>query len=150
MSCCGSGPAGMFPDPNSRSANGRAYQYNNPRRGANPPGRSTFHSARLRRASAIVQDPTSVSLREVVVFLFAAFVLYRGFFTARDLRDLVFRRRVSDVCLVAADGAACLATYLNRVWFVHLWRLAADVVPWGVVVAAAVFVGELALASMRG
>lgn len=149
MSCCGGGAAGMFPDPNNRSASGRAYQYNNPRRGPNP-GRPTFYSARLRRASALVQDPTSISLRELAAVLFALFVLYRGFFTARDLRDLVFRRRVSEICPAVADGASCLAMYVRIAWFVHLWRLAADIVPWGVVVAAAVFLGELATAAARG
>lgn len=78
-----------------------------------------------------------------MILLFSIYALYRAFFTARDIYTLVFVLPVQRSCPGGASLAGC-------VWYA-LWTVVVQmvgygwgsyVVPWGIVAALGIFVGE--------
>ncbi len=145
MSSCGAScnPSSHFPDPNDRTEGaGRAMGP-----GRREPRRSTFFSRRLYHASAILQDPTSINLRQFAFVALALFALFRGFVTSGRVYDLLARQDVGLVC-ARQTAMQCLRLYLWACfWMAYNW--AGQIVPWVFVTAVLVFFGEEVLRAVK-
>jgi len=140
--CCT--PASHFPKPGDRDPQ-RGTSFNNNRREARRP---TFFSNRLRHASALVQNPSTISLREFVAVVFFLFALYRGFHAGARAHDLLSRQDVGLVCR-GATALRCLWVHILYLFGIGFdW--AAEVVPWGLVAVVLVFFGEEGIKMARG
>lgn len=142
--CCN--PAANFPDPNRRAGSG-GQPFNNSHNRQH--GRSRFYSPRLHRASEILQNPMSISLREMATVLFAVFVLYHAYLAAGHMYDILALRDVGRVC----SGSSAMQCLRFHAWLCLLvmFDWASTVLPWAFVGVVAVFFAEelLRAASQR-
>ncbi len=141
MSCCSdSNPAAHFPNPNDRRG-GRPEPFNGTalrRQGMKRHPR--FFSERVQRASDIVQQPSSITLRELAMAAVVLYALYQAYFTSDRMYTILGRRNVGQVC-AGATAMQCLRLHLWQLfWLAAEW--AGSVVKWLLVGVVAAFIGE--------
>lgn len=133
-SCCN--PAAKYPVLHPSGFTGRPVNDNRRRENRRP----RFYSPRLERASEILHAPTTIRLRELAFIAFALFALWHAYISAERLYDILARRDVSLVC----KGISALQCLHFHLWVCLLaaFDWASIVVPWGIVGAIVVFIGE--------
>lgn len=110
--------------------------------------RPTFFSRRMQHASAVIQDPASITFREFAYLVLAIFALYRGYFAATAAWGVLFRVDVNTMCY-HRSFVGCgwdVLQYLGQIG----WQWAFSVVPWALVGAVVVFFGEEAIEKLMG
>ncbi len=136
-------PSSHFPDPNRRiEGAGRAIAPNR-----RVPRHPTFFSRRLYRVSNILQNPTTITLREFAILVLALFALYRGFVSGKRMYEILARQDVGLVC-GGRTAMQCLWLHLWMCfWLGYEW--ASQIVPWIFVAAVLVFFGDEVLWAAR-
>lgn len=106
-----------------------------------PRRRNPFFSARLHRASELIQHPGLITFREVCLLAWALYASYRLYVTVPAVWNLL---AVVDVRAVCGIGQSFMSCGWNLFWGVlfMMYLYLAEVVPWAVLCAVVVFVGE--------
>ncbi|EFX04379.1 hypothetical protein CMQ_1307 [Grosmannia clavigera kw1407] len=140
--CCN--PEANFPDPNRRTGSaGRPITSNRDRQYR----RSRFFSPRLLRVSEVLQNPMSISLREIIATVFVVFSLYHAYLAGGHMYEILALRDVGVVCN-GASAMQCLR-YHASLCLGLTFGWAANVVPWGILAVVAAFIGEELLRAVR-
>lgn len=106
-----------------------------------PRRRNPFFSDRLHRASQLIQNPTHITFREACIFFWALYAAYKLFLASPIAWNLL---AVADVSAVCRNGQSFLGCGRDLFWaeMFFLYLYLAEVVPWAILCAAVVFVGE--------
>lgn len=108
--------------------------------------RNTYFSGRLYRVSELVQHPARITYREFCLLIWLLYALFRGFFGLRSVQDLVGHVDVTRLCGAGATFYRCSKMVAWKV-FLIFWGWLGEVVPWAILCAAVVVLGEAVMFS---
>ncbi|KUI57364.1 hypothetical protein VP1G_04682 [Cytospora mali] len=103
--------------------------------------RNAYFSRRLYRVSQLIQHPSLLTFREFCFIVWALYASYQLYFSTAAAWQLLAVVDVRVLCATGLSFMGCSWDVFWRLLFIFYLYLA-EVVPWAILSAAVVFVGE--------